>query len=194
MYRALRTFLLPGARCWDADSERSYQDLFERLDTNKDGKVDVAELRAGLKAMGIFRLGAAQKIVSSGDQNKDGCLDFSEFSKYLKDHEKKLRLTFKSLDRNNDGRIDASEIQQSLAELGHRHQPRERAEDPAEPRTWRRSYATGPRGGCWTLATVWPSQMSLRRRRRAQASGGSTWWQVQRRGLSVAPAPPLWTG
>lgn len=60
MYRALRTFLLPGARCWDADSERSYQDLFESLDANKDGKVDVAELRAGLKAMGIFRLGAAQ--------------------------------------------------------------------------------------------------------------------------------------
>lgn len=45
-----------------------------------------------------------QEIVSSGDQNKDGCLDFTEFSKYLKEHEKKLRLTFKSLDRNNDGR------------------------------------------------------------------------------------------
>ncbi|TKS79941.1 Calcium-binding mitochondrial carrier protein SCaMC-1 [Collichthys lucidus] len=118
MHQMLRTFLLPNARCWDADSQRSYQDLFERLDTNKDGKVDVAELRAGLKAMGIFRQGAAQKIVSSGDQNKDGSLDFNEFSKYLKDHEKKLRLTFKSLDRNNDGRIDASEIQQSLAELG----------------------------------------------------------------------------
>uniref|UniRef100_G3PQW6 EF-hand domain-containing protein n=1 Tax=Gasterosteus aculeatus aculeatus TaxID=481459 RepID=G3PQW6_GASAC len=118
MKQTLRTFLLSNARCWDAESERSYQDLFERLDTNKDGKVDVAELRAGLKAMGIFRLGAAQEIVSSGDQNKDGCLDFTEFSKYLKEHEKKLRLTFKSLDRNNDGRIDASEIQQSLAELG----------------------------------------------------------------------------
>lgn len=81
--------------------------------------------------------------MSSGDQNKDGSLDFNEFSKYLKDHEKKLRLTFKSLDKNNDGRIetihavafvskslnacvcdglsgriDSSEIQQSLAELG----------------------------------------------------------------------------
>ncbi|XP_077580833.1 mitochondrial adenyl nucleotide antiporter SLC25A24-like isoform X2 [Stigmatopora nigra] len=54
----------------------------------------------------------------SGDQNKDGSLDFHEFTKYLKDHEKKLRLTFKSLDRNNDGRIDATEIQQSLSELG----------------------------------------------------------------------------
>uniref|UniRef100_A0A8C5N1E0 Calcium-binding mitochondrial carrier protein SCaMC-1-like n=1 Tax=Gouania willdenowi TaxID=441366 RepID=A0A8C5N1E0_GOUWI len=92
----------------------SYQDLFTSLDTNKDGKVDVAELRAGLQARGVFRQG----IVSSGDQNKDGSLDFNEFTKYLKEHEKKLRLTFKSLDRNNDGRIDASEIQQSLEELG----------------------------------------------------------------------------
>ncbi|XP_074507176.1 mitochondrial adenyl nucleotide antiporter SLC25A24-like isoform X1 [Sebastes fasciatus] len=118
MYQTIRTLLLSNARCWDADSKRSCQDLFESLDTNKDGKVDVAELRAGLKAMGIFRQGAAQKIVSSGDQNKDGSLDFNEFSKYLKEHQKKLRLTFKSLDRNNDGRIDASEIQQCLAELG----------------------------------------------------------------------------
>lgn len=60
MYHTVRSLLLSNARCWDAGSERSYQDLFERLDTNKDGKVDVAELRAGLKAMGIFRQGAAQ--------------------------------------------------------------------------------------------------------------------------------------
>lgn len=63
MYQTLRT-LLSNARCWDTDSERSYQDLFERLDTNKDGKVDVAELREGLKAMGIFRQGAAQVNIS----------------------------------------------------------------------------------------------------------------------------------
>ncbi|XP_034038364.1 calcium-binding mitochondrial carrier protein SCaMC-1-like [Thalassophryne amazonica] len=116
--QTIRTVLLLKARCWDADSQRSYQDLFDRLDTNKDGKVDVAELRAGLKAMGIYRQGAAQKIVFSGDKDKDGKLDFNEFTKYLKEHEKKLLLTFKSLDRNNDGHIDASEIQQSLAELG----------------------------------------------------------------------------
>uniref|UniRef100_A0A8D3BKC6 EF-hand domain-containing protein n=1 Tax=Scophthalmus maximus TaxID=52904 RepID=A0A8D3BKC6_SCOMX len=119
MYQLLRSCLLSDARCHrDAGSKKPYQDLFDRLDTNNDGKVDVAELRAGLKAMGMFRQGAAQKIVSSGDHNKDGSLDFNEFTRYLKEHEKKLRLTFKSLDRNNDGRIDASEIQHSLAELG----------------------------------------------------------------------------
>ncbi len=46
-----------------------------------------------------------QKIVASGDTDKDEGLDFEEFSKYLKEHEKKLKLTFKSLDTNQDGKI-----------------------------------------------------------------------------------------
>lgn len=44
-----------------------------------------------------------QKIVATGDKNSDGVLDFTEFAKYLKEHEKRLWLTFKSLDKNNDG-------------------------------------------------------------------------------------------
>ena len=61
MYQVIRGFILTDSRCWDPESQRSYQDLFDKLDTNKDGKVDVAELRAGLTAMGIsFRKGAAQ--------------------------------------------------------------------------------------------------------------------------------------
>lgn len=46
-----------------------------------------------------------QKIISSGDKDQDEGLDFAEFSKYLKEHEKKLKLTFKSLDKNNDGKM-----------------------------------------------------------------------------------------
>lgn len=44
-----------------------------------------------------------QKIVKAGDKDLDGQLDFEEFVHYLSDHEKKLRLVFKSLDRKNDG-------------------------------------------------------------------------------------------
>lgn len=118
MFLALRKLVFTDCVCAKDDSQ-TYEELFNKLDSNKDGKVDVAELRQGLAAMGISSgAGAAQKIVSSGDQDQDQGLDFEEFSKYLKEHEKKLRLTFKSLDKNNDGRIDHMEIKQSLADLG----------------------------------------------------------------------------
>nr|XP_020472736.1 calcium-binding mitochondrial carrier protein SCaMC-1 [Monopterus albus] len=118
MYQVVRKLFFTDCHCAGSVS-KTYDELFAKLDTNKDGKVDVSELKAGLAAMGIkAEKGAAEKIISSGDENRDEGLDFSEFAKYLKDHEKKLLLTFKSLDRNNDGRIDFKEIQQSLAELG----------------------------------------------------------------------------
>lgn len=41
--------------------------------------------------------------MKAGDKDQDGQLDFEEFVHYLRDHEKKLRLVFKSLDRKNDG-------------------------------------------------------------------------------------------
>ncbi|XP_046695096.1 calcium-binding mitochondrial carrier protein SCaMC-2-B isoform X11 [Silurus meridionalis] len=59
-----------------------------------------------------------EKIVKAGDKDLDGQLDFEEFVHYLRDHEKKLRLVFKSLDKKNDGRIDSQEIMQSLRDLG----------------------------------------------------------------------------
>lgn len=46
---------------------------------------------------------SCQKIVKAGDKDQDGRLDFEEFVHYLKGHEKKLRLVFKSLDKKNDG-------------------------------------------------------------------------------------------
>jgi solute carrier family 25 phosphate transporter 23/24/25/41 len=37
------------------------------------------------------------------DSNADSGLDFEEFVQYLQDHEKKMKLAFKSLDKNDDG-------------------------------------------------------------------------------------------
>ncbi|KAM7161667.1 mitochondrial adenyl nucleotide antiporter SLC25A24 isoform 2-T2 [Macrochelys suwanniensis] len=119
MFRFLRGLVLPEAACEEANNSSRYENLFKKLDLNEDGRVDIAELHVGLKALGIpLGRDAEEKIFKTGDSNKDGQLDFEEFMQYLKDHEKKMKLAFKSLDKNNDGKIEASEIVQSLKILG----------------------------------------------------------------------------
>ncbi|XP_053075981.1 calcium-binding mitochondrial carrier protein SCaMC-3 isoform X3 [Acinonyx jubatus] len=53
-----------------------------------------------------------------GDTDPHGGLDLEEFSRYLQERERRLLLLFHSLDRNQDGHIDVSEIQQSFRALG----------------------------------------------------------------------------
>uniref|UniRef100_A0A8I5MWV9 Mitochondrial adenyl nucleotide antiporter SLC25A24 n=1 Tax=Papio anubis TaxID=9555 RepID=A0A8I5MWV9_PAPAN len=119
MLRWLRGFVLPTAACQEAEPPTRYETLFQALDRNGDGVVDIGELQEGLRNLGIpLGQDAEEKIFTTGDVNKDGKLDFEEFMKYLKDHEKKMKLAFKSLDKNNDGKIEASEIVQSLQTLG----------------------------------------------------------------------------
>ncbi|KAJ8398713.1 hypothetical protein AAFF_G00419100 [Aldrovandia affinis] len=102
----------------DPEREKRWAELFQQLDLNKDGRIDVNEMRIGLAARGFLRDNVEEQIVRAGDTNNDGQLDFKEFTEYLRVHEKELRLMFRSLDNNNDGRIDLGEIQQSLHNLG----------------------------------------------------------------------------
>lgn len=44
-----------------------------------------------------------QKTLKTEEKAVDGQLDFEEFVHYLQDHEKDLKLVFKSLDRKNAG-------------------------------------------------------------------------------------------
>ncbi|KAM4585006.1 mitochondrial adenyl nucleotide antiporter SLC25A23 isoform 2-T4 [Odontesthes bonariensis] len=101
----------------DQDREKRWAELFDQLDLNKDGRIDILELRAGLAGRGLSR-GSLERMVKAGDTNQDGVLDFEEFIQYLRDHEKQLRLMFRRLDRNNDGQIDAAEIQDCLNSIG----------------------------------------------------------------------------
>ncbi|KAM3864582.1 mitochondrial adenyl nucleotide antiporter SLC25A23 [Diretmus argenteus] len=101
----------------DPDREKQWVELFNQLDLNHDGRIDISELRTGLAHRGLSRR-SVERIVKAGDTNQDGELDFQEFTQYLRNNEKELKLMFRSLDRNNDGEIDVAEIQHSLHTIG----------------------------------------------------------------------------
>ncbi|XP_028305863.1 calcium-binding mitochondrial carrier protein SCaMC-3-like isoform X2 [Gouania willdenowi] len=112
------------AHCQDSDSsvsdrerEKRWAELFDQLDLNKDGRIDIMELRAGLAKQG-FSKKSLEKMVAAGDTNNDGVLDFEEFTQYLRAHEKQLKLMFHRVDKNSDGHIDAAEIQDCLRSMG----------------------------------------------------------------------------
>ncbi|KAM6972518.1 mitochondrial adenyl nucleotide antiporter SLC25A23 [Aplochiton taeniatus] len=114
----------PSASCQESGSfgsdperEKRWTALFNELDLNKDGRIDIHELGTGLAARGLSRR-SVEKIVKAGDTNQDGELDFEEFTQYLRAHEKQLKLMFRSLDENNDGEIDAGEIKHALQSVG----------------------------------------------------------------------------
>ncbi|KAK1801361.1 hypothetical protein P4O66_023046 [Electrophorus voltai] len=59
-----------------------------------------------------------KKITKTEENDVNGQLDFEEFVHYLQDHEKDLKLVFKTLDKRNAGKVNANEIVESLRELG----------------------------------------------------------------------------
>uniref|UniRef100_A0A671FF62 Solute carrier family 25 member 23 n=1 Tax=Rhinolophus ferrumequinum TaxID=59479 RepID=A0A671FF62_RHIFE len=63
-------------------------------------------------------LSLCQGLSPEGGADPDGGLDLEEFTQYLREREQRLLLLFHSLDRNQDGHIDVSEIQQSFRALG----------------------------------------------------------------------------
>ena len=128
-----------------ANESENLKRLFDKLDRNKDGKIDFQELKLSfneLKAKGAAAGGGAGVDVKvSDDQNdaeakklfemmttfkKDGQdgggggldFDFRDFVDYVSQTDKKIELIFKDLDADKNGIIDKNEIKRAFENLG----------------------------------------------------------------------------
>ncbi|KAG2704485.1 hypothetical protein I3843_05G005900 [Carya illinoinensis] len=99
--------------------------VFDKFDSNKDGKISQQEYKAILRALGKGNtIGEVTKIFQAVDLNGDGFIDFMEFMElHKKDGGIKttdIQNAFLTYDLNGDGKISAEEVKEVLGKLGER--------------------------------------------------------------------------
>ncbi|OAF67894.1 Mitochondrial thiamine pyrophosphate carrier 1 [Intoshia linei] len=92
--------------------------LFNQLDTNQDNTLDLRELNIVLRP-GKYEDEKTDFVEKNKKKsNSDNYMNFSQFIKFIIDREKKLKINFKRMDINNDGKIDLDEIMFMFKQLG----------------------------------------------------------------------------
>ncbi|ETN60978.1 hypothetical protein AND_007379 [Anopheles darlingi] len=108
-----------------ADEER-LEKIFNKLDRDGNGRIDIHDLSSALKEFGLSHQYAEeyghslffQRFLKQSDQTQSGDVGLAEFIHYVREHEKNLRLQFTHLDKNRDGKVDLEELITAFKELG----------------------------------------------------------------------------
>ncbi|KAJ9565392.1 hypothetical protein OSB04_001358 [Centaurea solstitialis] len=116
--RALRVI----AEHLSAEEVAGIKQGFDLMDTSKQGKINIVELKAGLQKLGHQIADAdLQILMEAGDVDRDGFLNYGEFvaiSVHLRkmgndDH---LKDAFAFFDKNKSGYIEVEELREALAD------------------------------------------------------------------------------
>ncbi|XP_050211159.1 calmodulin-like protein 30 [Mercurialis annua] len=99
--------------------------VFNKFDSNRDGKISQQEYKATLKALGQDNvIGDVPKIFQVVDLDGDGFIDFKEFVEAQKKgggiKTTDIQTAFRAFDANGDGKISAEEVMEVLRRLGER--------------------------------------------------------------------------
>ncbi|KAJ5893729.1 hypothetical protein N7495_005420 [Penicillium taxi] len=95
--------------------------LWGSLDSRKEGHIDAAGLKKGLKKIDHPLKNAdemLQNILCQVDTNRDGKIDFSEFRSFINRTESDLCQMFHAIDHDKNGEIDKSELRSAFAQSG----------------------------------------------------------------------------
>ncbi|KAK9603373.1 hypothetical protein V6Z96_007961 [Aspergillus fumigatus] len=95
--------------------------LWESLDVQKKGQLDINGLKKGFKRIDHPLKNAddmIRNILQTVDTNGDGYIDFSEFRAFVDHTEHRLWRLFESIDRNQNGVIDKNELRAAFSRSG----------------------------------------------------------------------------
>ena len=103
-----------------ADSEiADLKKNFVDLDTNSDGTLTIAEIKAGLDAAGVALPPDFETLVKGMDSDGSGCVDYVEFLAATLDRKTYMQRdvcwrAFRMFDRDGDGKISVAEFEEIL--------------------------------------------------------------------------------
>lgn len=116
--------------------ENEVEKVFQRFDTNRDGKISEEELEGVMRSLGTETSGdEVKRMMQEIDTDKDGFISLEEFAAFCKGDSlyggadgagtgdggaKELRDAFDLYDQDHDGFISAKELHQILIRLGER--------------------------------------------------------------------------